>query len=331
MWACPCCAAKIASRRAEELADVMAAVHRSGGCAYLVTYTMRHHQGQRLATLWDAVSAAWGAVTSGKAWVADQRGMLGWARVVEITHSRRSGWHVHVHALLAWSDDIDEDQAQRVAFRGWQRWDRALRRRGLDSTPVHGVDARRIRVGAEGLGDYFTKAAREVTAAYAKESTGGRTPFAILRDAVETYAADDVSLLWEWEQASHGRRQLTWSTTERMDLRRFAGLRREQTDEEIAAEDQGGDDMIALGPEAWDHISRAGQASELLDVAEIGGISGATAWLDRRGLPWAPARAADRRRSERFRPPRWTTEARTLLAKSEMVIRGGTRRRRRRA
>lgn len=68
VWACPCCPAKIASRRAEELADVMAAVHRSGGCAYLVTYTMRHHQGRRLTTLWDAVSAAWGAVTSGKAW-----------------------------------------------------------------------------------------------------------------------------------------------------------------------------------------------------------------------------------------------------------------------
>ena len=316
VWACPCCAAKIAAARAGELADVMAAVHAAGGSAYLVTYTLRHHRGHRLAELWDAVSAAWGAVTTGKAWVADQVGMLGWARVVEVTHTPRSGWHVHVHTLWAWSEQVDDDHAQRVAFRGWRRWDAALRRRGLDSTPVHGVDARPVRFGEGGLGEYFTKAAREVTASYAKQSRAGRSPFAILRDAVETYLADDVELLWEWERASHGRRQLTWSTAERMDLRRFAGLRGERTDEEIAADEHGGDDVVALTAETWAELTRNAAAPELLDVAEIGGVAGATAWLDARHLGWSRPSLAPRRQS--YGPalsPRLRREARAVLTR----------------
>ena len=314
VWACPCCAAKIAAARAAELADVMAAVHAAGGSAYLVTLTMRHHAGQRLATLWDACSAAWDAVRSGKGWVADQVGMLGWCRVVEVTHSPRSGWHVHVHALLAWDHDVTEEAAQRVAFRAWRRWDAALRRHGLDSTPVHGVDARRVRVGAEGLGEYFTKAAREVTASYAKDSRSGRSPLAILRDAVETYAADDVALLWEWEKASHGRRQLTWSTAERMDLRRFAGLARERTDEEIAAQEAGGDDLVALAADTWDQLCRGDRATELLDVGETDGMAGATAWLDARGLGWTPATARPRRERRDGLSPQVRREARAVLS-----------------
>lgn len=54
-----------------------------------------------------------------------------------------------------------------------------------------------------------------------------------------------MALLWEWEEASHGRRQLTWSTGRR-DLRAFAGLGREATDEEIAAEELDGQDAVAL-------------------------------------------------------------------------------------
>ena len=48
VWACPACAAKIATRRAEELADVMRYASQQGG-ASLVTLTMRHHPRQRLA------------------------------------------------------------------------------------------------------------------------------------------------------------------------------------------------------------------------------------------------------------------------------------------
>ena len=42
MWCCPVCAAKIATRRADDLATVMRAVDELGGSAFLLTLTMRH-------------------------------------------------------------------------------------------------------------------------------------------------------------------------------------------------------------------------------------------------------------------------------------------------
>jgi integrase len=48
VWACPQCAAKIATRRADELSKVMRAVDEAGGSAFLLTLTMRHERGDRL-------------------------------------------------------------------------------------------------------------------------------------------------------------------------------------------------------------------------------------------------------------------------------------------
>lgn len=48
VWACPQCAAKVATRRADELSKVMRAVDEAGGSAFLLTLTMRHSRGGRL-------------------------------------------------------------------------------------------------------------------------------------------------------------------------------------------------------------------------------------------------------------------------------------------
>ncbi|WP_433781580.1 protein rep [Actinomycetospora sp. CA-101289] len=317
-WVCPCCSGKIAARRASELAAVMAAVEVAGGVMDLVTFTVRHHQGHRLADVWDAVSAAWARVTSGAAWMEDKAGLLGWARVVEVTHTGRNGWHVHVHALLAWSSPVPEAASAWVAMRGWGRWDRALRRWGFDSTPVHGVDTRRVVSGDEGLAGYFGKAALELTSSWTKDSRAGRSPFALLRDATETYEAGDLGLWWEYEAASHGRKQLTWSTG-RMDLRRLAGLGREESDEAVAAEDTGGDDAVELVGETWPTLSRRRWQPELLAVTDVGGVGAAVAWLDERGLPWRWARPY-RREGPRPRSVQAQREAREVLSYSSSLL-----------
>ena len=176
-------------------------------------------------------------------------------------------------------------------MRGWKRWDAALRRNGFDSTPVHGVDVRRIVGPSDGLAGYFGKAALELTSVWTKEGGAGRTPFAILRDATETYAADDLELWWEFERVSHGRKQLTWSTG-RKDLRKLAGLGRERTDEEIAADETGGDDAIALVGETWSEMSSHGEQPDLLSTTDEEGLPGAVAWLEARGYAWAWCRPA---------------------------------------
>lgn len=48
VWTCPVCAAKVATRRADDLAAVMRAVDELGGSAFLLTLTMRHDRGDRL-------------------------------------------------------------------------------------------------------------------------------------------------------------------------------------------------------------------------------------------------------------------------------------------
>lgn len=81
-------------------------------------------------------------------------------------------------------------------------------------------------------------------------------------------------------------------------LRALAGLR-EQTDDEMAAEDVGTEDAIALSGDAWDPGQPRGRETVLLDLAETDGMPVSTAWLDERGLGWGPARKAPGREGPR--------------------------------
>lgn len=316
VWCCPSCAAKIAAHRAEDLATVMRKVLDSGGSASLITFTLRHHQGQGLTELWDAISYAWGKVTSGKQWGADQAvgGMRGWVKAVEVTYGHH-GWHPHIHVLVCWKKEISLDTAQRVANSMHGRWERALNRKGFQSWREHGgLDVRMASLDNDNLADYFTKLAREVTSQATKGTKKGRPPFAILADIGETFLADDADRWWEWEQASFRRRQLSWSTGE-MDLRKWAELGRELTDEEAAAEEEAGDDVLALTAESWGWLVANAATTDLLDEAERSGPLGAMAWLDDRGLAWDACRAAPdlglvpaeirERERARWRPTLW--------------------------
>jgi hypothetical protein len=265
----------------------MRTVLTAGGSASLITLTMRHHSGHKLKDLWTALSAAWRGVISGKQWMADQElgGLLGWVRVVEATHGR-NGWHLHVHALVCWERSVPLELAQDVGHRMWQRWTRVLERKGLTSWKHRGgVDVRMATLNTDNLAHYFNKLAREVTSSHTKESRGGRSPFAIVTDGLETGDADDLDLWGEWEQASFGRRQLTWSLGEH-DLRKLADLGSEESDAEVAEEDLQGEDLIALPHPTWEALLAGELTTDLLDAAEIAGVAGAQAFLTMRSLEW---------------------------------------------
>ncbi|NYD38564.1 hypothetical protein [Actinomycetospora corticicola] len=331
VWCCPQCAAKIATRRADELARVMRAVEERGGSAFLLTLTMRHARGDRLGltgderrrlsrlrekaaeyatanelgwdfderqaeadaieeqTLrerrgcWDVLSDAWARVTSGAAWKADQElfgGLLGWARVVEVTDGG-NGWHVHIHALLCFSDNVSADVVSAsVGARVFARWSNALARAGFDASEEHGWDLRKVQLGDGDLADYFTKIAHEVTGSHRKEGRrkGGRTPMQLLVDAIETYEESTLARWWEWETASENRRQLTWSTGAR-DLRKLAGLVKDMTDEEIASEDLPADEHLALPADNWRSIVAGRWEAELLSKAENAPFHSIRNWI----------------------------------------------------
>lgn len=286
-WACPVCSRKIAAQRTDELREVLTAVAAAGGSVHMLTFTMRHRAGQSLVLLWAALSAAWRAVTSGRAVERERArwGVLGMVRVVEATHGEH-GWHLHVHALVALDGPASRELVAELAGAMFTRWERALVRKGL-AAPIEnrgGLDVRPVDLGVgsiDALAEYLAKITVEITGSSAKDGRGGnRSPFAILRDALATGLADDVELWWQWEAASKGRRQIAWS----QGFREWAGARAEKSDEEIAAEGNGGDNLVAIDPDDWPAVR--GCVAELLDVAETAGPDAVGAWLTVRGWRW---------------------------------------------
>jgi len=246
VWACPVCSARILASRHDDIRDALASWNGLGGHVAMLTLTMRHHAVQSLAELWEGLSPAWARVTSGRGWIAEKEryGVAGWVRVVEVLHGR-NGWHVHIHVLL-----LLNDRPSAGGLRAWkagifERWANALERAGLARPGRLAQDLHLIEGRSDPLAAYFTKhgeagvadiassMSHEMTSAALKSSrlAHGRTPWALLDDAI---AGDSsAARLWrEYERASKGRRQMTWSR----GLRDFLGLSPELSDDEAAEE-----------------------------------------------------------------------------------------------
>jgi hypothetical protein len=324
VWACPVCSAKILTVRQDELERGLSTWRAAGGTVALITLTMRHHRSQSLRHLWEGLSAAWSGVTSGRDWAREQAAYgspttrtvtsgarkgqevtedrIGWVRVVEATHGD-NGWHVHVHAALLLPGTITPEQVDDLGCGMFQRWrDRLIKRgfraplalRDKETGERQGGLTIKLWQGESGvLSDYFTKndyASAEPTKGLAAEVVRGdhkvakgdnRTPFQILRDITRLGLADDLDLWHEWEEASSGKRQMTWS----VGLRAQLLTEPEQTDEEIAEDEGGGDLEVVLPSETWIAIVRTRTACELLEAAEAGRLV-AQKWLDAKGWAW---------------------------------------------
>ena len=103
------------------------------------------------------------------------------------------------------------------------------------------------------LDDYLSKVARETTSSNAKEGRDGSfSMFGLLREVIASYEYAAFGAWEELERTVSGKRVrfLTWSKGAQA-IRARAGHARALTDEEIAATDMGGDDLIAIDPDDW--------------------------------------------------------------------------------
>jgi hypothetical protein len=91
-------------------------------------------------------------------------------------------------------------------------------------------------------------------------------------------------VLWrEYERATKGRQAITWSK----GLRQLLAVT-ERTDEEIAAEEIGGEDLAVIHGDDWRHIVRIpGLPSLILDHVERGGLAAVNELLARYGVGYA--------------------------------------------
>ncbi len=304
--ACPRCSARIWAARGSELAQALETWAAAGGSFAFITLTMRHHRGQTLPELWDALSPAWAAASTQNRQVRrlrDELGVAGFCRVTEATHGS-NGWHLHVHAIAFIEPPSGKtaqqasDELGKAMFAGWSKRLEALGfaapiadKGGLNASSFSLTQAR------EKVAKYATKSSYEMAVRKtAFELTGGRlkdgrhgnrTPWAVLRDFVQNGDCADLAIWQAWEAGSHGRRAMTWTHSLKKRL-----LVEQLTDEEIAADEDQAAVVVAVIPkETWAAVCRQPAAPvSLLEAVEKAGEPVAALlaiWslLDSWGLP----------------------------------------------
>ena len=98
---------------------------------------------------------------------------------------------------------------------------------------------------------------------------GHRTPFELLGEIADTGDLAALPLWHEYEKATKRHQAITWSKGLRKLL---LGLEPERTDEEIAADEVGGDLVLEISREAWREVTRhLGLETRLLEAFEVGG------------------------------------------------------------
>lgn len=307
---CPVCSAKIARARKTEVQTVVDQAISQGKHVSMLTLTMRHHKRQGLTKLWDGMSKAWNAVTSGRQWqdFREQLGLIGYIRAAEVTHGA-NGWHVHSHILIISDQDPTTTLLTHQRKQGRRktpypltvetpadfiagRWSKKLAQLGIDFIKDSGGLDWQTAKDAKAIGNYVAKIgsasggdriSSEVTlGGFKTAKRGNRTPFQILADFLATGDLDLLKVWHTWEKAAKGRRSLSWSK----GLRDWADLGREKSDEEIAEEETGGEVVALIDPAEWKKIIKIGSV-KLLEVTEQRGASAALEWLHRHKIKFS--------------------------------------------
>lgn len=213
---CPVCGARRAAQRAFEIASLETvdkgepmsltlpskarerrglppkAVSIGRGVWLMVTFTMRHHSGQKLKPLITALFDAWRATRSTRS-VREifSRRVTATGRALEVNWGERAGWHPHLHVMLRTSEWSDDDIA-------------TLEREWLARVPgAFGIAVKWSRTPFK----YLAKLGAEIAGIGKKAANGHFNGWQIAAEALA--GTDGFGDLWaEYQSAMHGRRIL---------------------------------------------------------------------------------------------------------------------------
>jgi hypothetical protein len=282
--------------RAQEVKKAIETWKDQGKVFAFQTLTMRHHKGQTLEELWDALSFAWQRLNSGATSMKEAAtyGQAGFIRVVEITYGA-NGWHIHIHIVRFLERELNESERRTWAESQFKRWSKALTQKGL-AEPLRAAQDLKLTRNAEDLAKYITKQSNfggrlslEITSQRTKKARlGGRKPFDILADYITNPTGQDKALWLEYEQAATGKKQTHWSK----GLRDLLGIDDELEDETLVEDELLSDDQrIADLPDVVldnDGIAKLnstdGWQHEALARAEIEGLEGLKLFLTSIGV-----------------------------------------------
>jgi hypothetical protein len=252
-----------------------------GGSALFLTATLPHDQGDALDVVLGLLVRGWKALWSGKAatWWKKRLGILGNIKSIEITVGH-NGWHPHIHAVIILEEPLDDliTEGLLAEWVAWLKatWDRFLIRegwrpahplKGIDVLPVSADSAAQLAAyvtklqdgnGGRGLGNEMARADLK------RGKRGSRTPLEVLRDFLTWGDAADLALWLEYEKATVGKSAIRWSKGLRALL--LPGLV-ELTDEEIAAEEIGGDVIGHIRSRTWYRVCETPGAEAAIRAA----------------------------------------------------------------
>ncbi len=135
---CPVCRIPIAMARAALVAGAAAIWIGEGNSCLGVTLTMPHQHDEPLDGLATQVADRWRSLLESSPYrrIRERLGIGYYMRSVEVTVSRATGWHPHIHAILFTAghpSDEDLTALEAVLDRHFQR--SALKRRGKTANP----------------------------------------------------------------------------------------------------------------------------------------------------------------------------------------------------
>lgn len=280
VWLCPQCAGKIASGRAEELAEAVVEAARQGMAGAMISYTFPHYRGEDLRILVEKFAKARSKLRACRAWkrFADRWGIAGEVKALEVTVGK-NGWHPHGHVLTFFDADIPESRRAEFQAELYAAWRTVCIRADLPTpSAAHGIHVLWFQDAESMAADYVAgwSAIQELTGQTSKEAAEhGRNAWQLL-DAASA-GDEDAGKLWlDYVRVFHGRQQLRWSKGLRNRLK--------QKDLFDAALLQDGTDqarhLLTLSRDQWIVLCRARAQEWVLRVAESEGTEGLRGAID---------------------------------------------------
>ncbi len=229
IWECPVCAERVSRARRDDMVVMLDRARALGYHPVLVTWTVRHHAGQRLRTVLDGLLHARRSVSAARAYKSMKKsvGMVGAVKAIEMTHGP-NGWHPHVHEIWILRSALTPDTMRWITITLAVMWSKYVGRAGL-SLPdaLHGITVQDGNNAAAYIAKWGLQS--ELSAAARKSAAPGHmTPWEILARASGN---NECSALWrEYVAATNGRRQLVRSR----GLTKLLALSPEQSDLDLA-------------------------------------------------------------------------------------------------
>lgn len=158
-YGCPVCAHRRAEQHRHELAVALVQAAKMDLFPVLLTFTMRHHKGDHLAALREALAGAFDSTFSGR-WYQDLKAdymIEGKIKAWETTYGT-NGHHPHLHVLMFLGMELAGRWLEKFGDEIKRRYLEQVRARGFDATWSNGVD---IQTADSAIADYIAKFGRE--------------------------------------------------------------------------------------------------------------------------------------------------------------------------